>query len=89
MELRMNIRSGGGGEADKPAKERRDVAGESMYGVSGHGPGNAASDPIGAGLRRLLASVTEEPIPDEFMNLLDRLDAARADGGTVDGQDGA
>jgi len=35
-------------------------------------------DPIGAGLRQLLASVSEEPVPDEFLELLDSLDARRA-----------
>jgi hypothetical protein len=35
------------------------------------------SDPIRAGLKRLYDSVVEEAIPDDFMALLDRIDAAR------------
>ena len=36
-----------------------------------------AGDPIAEGLRRLWASAETEPVPDEFMDMLDRIDAAR------------
>lgn len=35
----------------------------------------APADPISTGLRRLLSSVSEEPVPDDFLRLLDQLDA--------------
>ncbi len=36
------------------------------------------ADPIRAGLKKLYDSVVEEPIPDDFLSLLDRIDAVRA-----------
>lgn|GEM_PF-4250056 len=36
-------------------------------------------DPIAIGLRKLLSDVAEEPVPDSFMALLDKISAARAD----------
>ncbi|WP_199555229.1 NepR family anti-sigma factor [Sandaracinobacteroides hominis] len=39
-------------------------------------PGKA--DPIADGLRRLWADAEAEPIPDDFLDILDRVDAARA-----------
>lgn len=52
------------------------------------GSGDLRDDPISQGLRQLLASVTEEPVPDEFMDLLDSLDERRASasGAMDDGQ---
>lgn len=44
----------------------------------GRAQSDASADPIAAGLRRLLASVSEEPVPDEFMRLLDELDSKRS-----------
>jgi hypothetical protein len=35
------------------------------------------ADAISAGLRQLWAEVEQEPVPDEFLDLLDRIDAAR------------
>ncbi|MEN9933257.1 MAG: Anti-sigma factor NepR [Pseudomonadota bacterium] len=35
-------------------------------------------DPISAGLRALWASLEEEPVPDDFLALLDRMDEADA-----------
>lgn len=35
-------------------------------------------DPISAGLRALWASLEEEPVPDDFLALLDRMDEAEA-----------
>ena len=44
-------------------------------------------DPIVDGLRRLYDDVASEPVPDEFMNLLNKIDEARAaKGGKKDGQ---
>lgn len=40
--------------------------------------GRGAADPISAGLKALWANVEKEPVPDEFLALLDRIDAARA-----------
>lgn len=36
------------------------------------------SDPISAGLKKLFETVADEAIPDDFLNLLDRIDAERA-----------
>lgn len=47
-----------------------------------------ADDPVAAGLRRLWADVEAEPVPDSFLDLLDRFDSQRraagpaADAGT-------
>lgn len=35
-------------------------------------------DPISAGLKKLFERVAEEPIPDEFLSMLDRIDTERA-----------
>lgn len=35
-------------------------------------------DPISAGLRALWASLEDEPVPDDFLTLLDRMDDADA-----------
>jgi hypothetical protein len=35
-------------------------------------------DPIVDGLRRLYDDVASEPVPDEFMNLLNKIDEVRA-----------
>lgn len=36
--------------------------------------GEPPGDPVTAGLQRLFAAVAEEPIPDEFLTLLDEID---------------
>ena len=36
-------------------------------------------DPVTAGLQRLFAAVAEEPIPDEFLALLDEIEKRAAD----------
>lgn len=36
----------------------------------------AGIDPISVGLQRLFESVADEPVPDDFMALLDRIEAA-------------
>ena len=36
-----------------------------------------AIDPVTAGLKQLFAAVESEPIPDDFLRLLDEIDAAR------------
>jgi hypothetical protein len=44
-------------------------------------PRRAADDPVAAGLKRLWADVEAEPVPDDFLRLLDAIDEARgADG---------
>jgi hypothetical protein len=41
-------------------------------------------DPISAGLRALWASLENDPVPEEFLSLLERIDAEReAASGTV------
>lgn len=35
----------------------------------------ASADPIAAGLKKLLQDVAQEPIPDDFLMLLDQIDA--------------
>lgn len=42
-------------------------------GMSGEALG---SDAIAVGLQQLFAAIAEEPVPDEFMALLDRIEAA-------------
>lgn len=42
-------------------------------GKPGEAPG---ADAIAVGLQQLFASIAEEPVPDEFMALLDRIEAA-------------
>jgi hypothetical protein len=37
-------------------------------------------DPITFGLQRLFATVADEPVPDEFLSLLDRIEAAEREG---------
>ena len=39
-------------------------------------PTTSMTDPIAASLQQLFAPIAAEPIPDEFMALLDRIDAA-------------
>lgn len=34
-------------------------------------------DPIAEGLRKLWENVEKEPVPDDFLDILDRVDAAR------------
>ncbi len=59
------------------------TAGQSVApGVPAGRPGNGrvpAKDAISAGLRKLWAEVEDEPVPDDFMALLDKVDAARRD----------
>jgi hypothetical protein len=56
-------------------------------------PGPATPDAIAAGLRQLFAPLAAEPVPDEFLALLDRIDAnARKGAGLTPpprGQDGS
>lgn len=42
-------------------------------GMPGKNPG---ADAIAVGLQQLFAAIAEEPVPDEFMALLDRIEAA-------------
>ena len=44
---------------------------------SGPALGGRGVDPVTAGLKQLFAAVESEPIPDDFMRLLDEIDAAR------------
>lgn len=37
------------------------------------------ADPVTAGLRQLFAKIEEEPIPDEFLRLLDEIEARSAE----------
>ncbi|MFN7177308.1 MAG: NepR family anti-sigma factor [Thermaurantiacus sp.] len=39
-------------------------------------PRRAADDPVAAGLKRLWADVEAEPVPDDFLRLLDAIDEA-------------
>ena len=39
-------------------------------------PGEGAVDPIAEGLRQLYRNVAAEPVPDEFLELLSRIDSA-------------
>ncbi len=57
------------------SKSKRPVVGPAKRAA---GPSAAAGGPdsIAIGLQRLFASVAEEPIPDEFLELLNRIDAS-------------
>lgn len=39
------------------------------------------ADPISAALRKIHDSVLDEPLPDDFLNLLDQIDQKIASGG--------
>lgn len=52
-------------QGSKPNAERQDDSSKSC-----------AADPISLGLQHLFQSVVDEPIPDEFMALLDKIDSA-------------
>lgn len=41
-----------------------------------------ALDPVSLGLRKLWQDVEKEPVPDEFLALLDEIDAAQASSST-------
>lgn len=45
-------------------------------------------DPVTAGLQQLFASIADEPIPEDFLRLLDEIEARAAndDGTDVDGK---
>ncbi len=45
--------------------------------TAGRNPGVNKPDPIAEGLRKLWENVEKEPVPDEFLDILDRIDAAR------------
>ncbi len=64
------------------------VAGTASTRAARKGP-----DPIADGLRQLWADVEAEPVPDDFFDILDRIDAARANldesGKTSSGSGGA
>lgn len=61
-------------------------------GDDAHGPRKRSKlpsksvDPIAAGLRRLFSAIADEPIPDEFMALLDRIDAGGQEPREPDGK---
>lgn len=61
------------GEAN-PLQPRRQAA---RPGTARRGRG-AADDPLAAGLRKLWQDVEQEPVPEEFFDLLDAIDAVRA-----------
>jgi hypothetical protein len=53
------------------------AAGSGRPGSGRHAAGsNSDADPIAMGLQKLFGAVAEEPVPDEFMELLDRIEAA-------------
>lgn len=91
MEHRMNRDPRGKGAAGAPgAPVAQPVAQEAMAPAAGsrhgaRGGRRGGVDPISAGLRQLLDTVSQEPVPDEFLRLLDRLDEnvqRAASGGT-------
>ncbi len=36
------------------------------------------ADPVTAGLQKMFAAIADEPIPDDFLRLLDEIDASKA-----------
>ena len=48
-------------------------------------PGRSMGDPVTAGLQQMFAAVAAEPIPDDFMRLLDEIEAGLAKGPKGDG----
>ncbi|MFC4290971.1 NepR family anti-sigma factor [Sphingorhabdus arenilitoris] len=51
------------------------AAGRKSRKASGHKQVTEKEGAIGAGLRSLYQNVLEEPLPDEFLTLLDQLDS--------------
>ena len=49
---------------------------------SGHGSQSGATDAIASELQKYYKSVEEEPIPDQLLELLDKLDQAERSGGS-------
>ena len=39
-------------------------------------PHSSAPDPVTAGLRQMFAAIADEPIPDDFLRLLDDIEAS-------------
>ena len=62
------------GEANQSAPRRQAAS-------SRRGRGQA-DDPASAGLRKLWQDIEHEPVPAEFFDLLDAIDAARAEKGS-------
>lgn len=56
------------------AKSNGDSAAPNRGGQNPEQPG----DPVSMGLKRLFAAFEEEPIPDDFLRLLDAIDEQRA-----------
>lgn len=52
-------------------------------------PAKSGADPIATGLQQLFAPLAAEPIPDEFMALLDRIDANARVAGTTSASESA
>ncbi len=52
--------------------------GSAMAVTAGTRAPQKGQDPIADGLRQLWADVEAEPVPDDFFDILDRIDAARA-----------
>lgn len=71
-------------------KGRRPEAGPTRR-ATGPTAASAGMDPIAIGLQHLFASVADEPVPDEFLKLLDRIEAGeqarKAGKHAVDGED--
>ena len=56
------------------------VVGEEIRKRISHGDGRAHQKAIGQGLRKFFNAVVAEPIPDEFLILLQKMDEDKKDG---------
>lgn len=45
-------------------------------GRQGAAPRGARPDPVTAGLKQMFAAIADEPIPDDFLRLLDEIEAS-------------
>jgi aminoglycoside phosphotransferase len=74
-----NRRSGASPEDSNPQAQSKDAT--RVNNSQSHAPGKTppamAFDPIATALRRLHDNVVAEPIPDDFMRLLDKIDDRR------------
>lgn len=87
----MNVKRNagrGGAESGEETASIQSMAEDATQSSCRHGRdfSTTTADPIGAGLRRLLSSVSDEPIPDDFMRLLEQLDDKRASARSAPGE---
>ncbi len=61
-------------------EKNQDAATEETTGMVSHGERRAHQKAIGQGLRKFFNAVVSEPIPDEFLILLKKMDEGKSEG---------